>query len=137
MVILGDGAAWIWNLAGQHAAARTFPLAGRKVSDLPTALGYFEHNAHRMQGRLQKLGMFVGSGAVEVGRETIVGQRCILSGMRWTLAGGCAGWGLDFQSIRRRSSAWARWTRLRAVWSETPRWRPIWRNDRSGWSSRP
>ena len=97
MVILGDGAAWIWNLAGQHfpeatqvvdlfharehlhdlakllefmlgdgkddwlaarlaelddgnieaicAAARAFPLAGKKASDLQTALGYFEHNA--------------------------------------------------------------------------------------------
>jgi len=100
MVILGDGAAWIWNLAGQHfpqatqvvdlfharehlhdlartlefmlghgkddwlaarlaelddgnieaicAAARAFPLAGKKTTDLQTALGYFEHNAHRM-----------------------------------------------------------------------------------------
>jgi hypothetical protein len=140
MVILGDGAAWIWNLAGQHfpqatqivdlyharehlhdlvkllefmlgdhkenwlharlaelddgnidaicAAARTFPLAGRKASDLATALGYFEHNAHRMQyAGFKKLGMFVGSGAVEAGCKAIVGQRCKLSGMRWTLAG--------------------------------------------------
>ena len=139
MVILGDGAAWIWNLAGQHfpqatqivdlyharehlhdlakllefmlgdhkedwlharlaelddgnidaicAAARTFPLAGRKASDLATALGYFEHNAHRMQyAGFKKLGMFVGSGAVEAGCKAI-GQRCKLSGMRWTLAG--------------------------------------------------
>ena len=140
MVILGDGAAWIWNLAGQHfpeatqivdlyharehlhdlakllefmlsdhkedwlharlaelddgnigaicAAARVFPLAGKKASDLATALGYFEHNAHRMQyAGFKKLGMFVGSGAVEAGCKAIVGQRCKLSGMRWTLPG--------------------------------------------------
>jgi hypothetical protein len=29
----------------------------------------------------------VGSGAVEAGCKAIVGQRCPLSGMRWTLAG--------------------------------------------------
>ena len=140
MVIPGDGAAWIWNLAGQHfpeatqivdlyharehlhdlarllefmlgdhkddwlaarlaeldagnieaicAAARTFPLTGKKASDLQTALGYFEHNAHRMcYAHFRKLGMFTGSGAVEAGCKAIVAQRCKLSGMRWTLAG--------------------------------------------------
>ena len=140
LVILGDGAAWIWNLATQHfpeatqivdlyharqhlhdlarmlefmlgdhkqdwlaarlaelddgdieaicAAARAFPLAGKKASDLQTALGYFEHNAHRMcYAHFKKLGMFVGSGAVEAGCKAIVAQRCKLSGMRWTLAG--------------------------------------------------
>jgi hypothetical protein len=140
MVILGDGAAWIWNLAGQHfpeatqvvdlfharehlhelakllefmlgngkddwlaarlaelddgnieaicAAARAFPLAGKKARDLQTALGYFEHNAHRMcYAHFRKLGMFVGSGAVEAGCKAIVAQRCKLSGMRWTLPG--------------------------------------------------
>jgi hypothetical protein len=140
LVILGDGAAWIWNLATTHfpeatqivdlyharehlydlakllefmlgdhkddwltarlaelddgdieaicAAARTFPLAGKKAADLQTALGYFEHNAHRMcYAHFRKLGMFVGSGAVEAGCKAIVAQRCKLSGMRWTLTG--------------------------------------------------
>ena len=120
VVILGDGAAWIWNLAAAHfpeatqivdlfharehlhdlarllefmlgdhkpdwlatrlaeldagdipaicAAARAFPLSGRKAADLKTALGYFEHNACRMHyARFKSLGMFVGSGAVEAG----------------------------------------------------------------------
>jgi hypothetical protein len=140
MVIPGDGAAWIWNLAITHfpeathivdlyharehlhdlakllefmlgggkdawlaarlaelddgnieaicAAARTFPLAGQKARDLATALGYFEHNAHRMcYARFRKLGLFAGSGAVEAGCKAIVAQRCKLSGMRWTLPG--------------------------------------------------
>jgi hypothetical protein len=140
LIILGDGAVWIWNLATQHfpqasqvvdlyharehlhdlarmlefmlaghkqdwlaarlddldngdiaaicAAARAFPLTGRKAADLDTALGYFEHNAHRMRyAHFRKPGMFVGSGAVEAGCKAIVAQRCKLSGMRWSLAG--------------------------------------------------
>ena len=140
LVVLGDGAAWIWKIAARHfpqatqiadlyharehlhdlarllefmlgdnrsdwlaarlaeldngdidaisAAARAFPLSGRKASDLTTALGYFEHNAHRMHyAHFKKLGMFVGSGAVEAGCKAIVAQRLKLSGMRWTQAG--------------------------------------------------
>jgi hypothetical protein len=143
LVFLGDGAAWIWNLATRHfpqatqivdlyharehlhdlarllefmlgdhkqawleerladldngdipvicAAARAFPLAGKKAADLDTALGYFEHNAHRMHyAHFKKLGMFVGSGAVEAGCKSIVAQRCKLSGMRWTVSGATA-----------------------------------------------
>jgi len=140
LVILGDGAAWIWNLATTHfpeatqivdlyharehihdlakslefmlgdnkngwlderlaeldagdidaicATARTLPLTGRKATDLDTALGYFEHNAHRMRYQhFRSLGMFVGSGAVEAGCKAVVGQRLKLSGMRWTVPG--------------------------------------------------
>jgi len=140
LVFLGDGAAWIWNLAAKHfpeataivdlyharehlhdlarllefmlgdgrqawleqrladlddgdipaicAAARAFPLAGKKARDLDTALGYFEHNAHRMRySDFRNLGMFIGSGAVEAGCKSIVAQRCKLSGMRWTTPG--------------------------------------------------
>ena len=140
LTTLGDGAAWIWNLAARHfpeatqivdlyharehlhelarllefmlgdrkqdwldarlaeldagdipaicAAARVFPLAGKKGAELSTALGYFEHNACRMHyAHFKKLGMFVGSGAVEAGCKSIVGQRCKLSGMRWTQQG--------------------------------------------------
>jgi hypothetical protein len=55
------------------AAARAFPLTGRKASDLETALGYFEHNAHRMRyAHFKKLSMFTGSGAVEAGCNATV-----------------------------------------------------------------
>ncbi len=140
LVVLGDGAAWIWNLAARHfpeatqivdlfharehvhelakllefmlgghkpgwldarladldngdipaicAASRAFPLTGRKATELDTALGYFEHNAHRMHyARFKKLGMFIGSGAVEAGCKAIVAQRLKLSGMRWSVPG--------------------------------------------------
>jgi hypothetical protein len=46
------------------AAARAFPLVGKKADDLETALGYFEYNAHRMQyADFKSLGLFIGSGA--------------------------------------------------------------------------
>jgi hypothetical protein len=70
------------------AAARAFPLAGSKASDLETALGYFQHNAHRMRyAHFKSLGMLVGSAAVEAGCKAVIGQRLKLSGMRWSLAG--------------------------------------------------
>ena len=35
----------------------------------------------------RKLGMFIGSGAVEAGCKAVIGQRLKLSGMRWTIPG--------------------------------------------------
>lgn len=45
----------------------------------------FDTNAVRMRyARYRKLGMFVGSGAVEAGCKAVIGQRLKLSGVRWT-----------------------------------------------------
>jgi hypothetical protein len=138
-VVLGDGAAWIWNLADQHfpaatqivdlyharehlhelanlaarllaghrddwlatrleeldagdvdailAAGRGLDFTGSLAGERNKALGYFEHNAHRMRYQhFKSLGMFVGSGVVEAGCKSI-GQRLKLSGMRWTIHG--------------------------------------------------
>ena len=140
LTILGDGAAWIWNLATRHfpeatqvvdlfharehvhdlanLAARL--LAGRRDDwlasrlaeldggDIPAlitagrglrftgslagerdkALHYFETNAHRMHyAWYRSLGLFVGSGVVEAGCKSVIGQRLKLSGMRWTEQG--------------------------------------------------
>ena len=140
LTILGDGAAWIWNIASSkfpeatqivdlyHArehlhdlarllefmlldrkdewlaariedldygdidgickAARAYPLEGVKKDELDTALGYFEHNAPRMRYHwFRQCGLFVGSGVVEAGCKTVIGQRLKLSGMHWTAAG--------------------------------------------------
>jgi len=140
LTILGDGAAWIWNIASSkfpeatqivdlyHArehlhdlarllefmlldhkddwlaarlddlghgdidgickAARAYPLEGIKKDELDTALGYFENNAPRMRYHwFRQCGLFVGSGVVEAGCKTIIGQRLKLSGMHWTAAG--------------------------------------------------
>jgi hypothetical protein len=67
------------------AAARALPLATRKKRERDKALHYFETNAHRMHyAWYRKLGMFVGSGTVEAGCKSVIGQRLKLSGMRWT-----------------------------------------------------
>ena len=140
LVVLGDGAVWIWNLAdelfpaatqivdlyharehvhdlaalatrllrGSHpdwlaerleeldngnipallAAGRDLKFLGSLARDRDRQLGYFEVNAHRMQyARFRDLGMFIGSGAVEAGCKSVVGQRLKLSGMRWTTRG--------------------------------------------------
>jgi len=167
LVILGDGAHWIWNLASQHfpqataivdlyharehlhdlakllefmlgdhkqdwlaarlgelddgdipaicAAARAFPLAGRKAADLDTALGYLEHNTHRMRYQhFRSLGMFVGSGAVEAGCKAIAGQRCKLSGMRLS-QDGAAG----ILTLRRMEAS-SRWEEIWIQPCQTP-----------------
>ena len=140
LVVLGDGAAWIWNQAGQlfpaateivdlyHArehlhdlanlaarllaghrddwlaarldeldagnvqailaAGRDLDFIGSLAGERDKALAYFAHNAHRMRYQhFRDLGMFVGSGVVEAGCKSIIGQRLKLSGMHWTIAG--------------------------------------------------
>ncbi len=141
--IIGDGAAWIWNIAsskfpeatqivdlyharehlhdlarllefmlgdqkqawlaarmedldygyidGICAAARAYPLVGVKKDELDTALGYFENNAPRMRYKwFRQCGLFVGSGVVEAGCKSVIGQRLKLSGMHWSVDGASA-----------------------------------------------
>lgn len=141
IVVLGDGAPWIWNLAGEHfpQAVEILDLyharehvseigkllygAGTKEAkhwaakhyqqlddgrvetliralerlpadttetqeNLRRAIAYFETNTHRMRyDRFRRRGLFVGSGVVEAGCKTIIGQRLKQSGMHWTLRG--------------------------------------------------
>lgn len=69
------------------AAGRDLNFTGSLATERNKALGYFEHNAHRMRyADFKKLGMFVGSGVVEAECKSI-GQRLKLSGMRWTIDG--------------------------------------------------
>lgn len=61
------------------------PKAGK---DARTAIGYFDHNKDRMRyARFKAQGLFLGSGVIEAGCKTIVGQRLKLSGMQWTVRG--------------------------------------------------
>lgn len=56
--------------------------------EIEKALGYFEVNQERMKyAEWIKQGIFVGSGVIEAGCRTIVGQRLKQSGMRWTVRG--------------------------------------------------
>jgi hypothetical protein len=53
-----------------------------------TEIGYFEENKERMRyADFRKQGLFVGSGVVEAGCKTIVGQRLKQSGMEWSVPG--------------------------------------------------
>jgi len=52
------------------------------------AIHYFQTNAERMRyAKFRRQGLFVGSGVVEAGCKTIVGQRLKQSGMHWTVRG--------------------------------------------------
>jgi len=51
-------------------------------------IGYFEKNKGRMRyADFRKRGLFVGSGVLEAGCRTVVGQRLKQSGMHWTVRG--------------------------------------------------
>ena len=156
LTILGDGAAWIWNIAtakfpgatqivdlfharehlndlarllefmlldskddwlaarledldygdidGICEAARVYPLAGVKKDELDTALGYFENNAPRMRYKwFRQCGLFTGSGVVEAGCKSVIGQRLKQSGMHWTTDGADA---IIALRCREASSQW-------------------------------
>jgi hypothetical protein len=140
LTVLGDGAAWIWNLAaatfpeathivdlyharehlhsltrslefmlldhkdewlaarledldygdidGIEAAVREYPLNGTKKDEAEKELGYFLNNAPRMRYHwFRSRGLFVGSGVVEAGCKSVIGQRLKQSGMHWTVNG--------------------------------------------------
>lgn len=51
-------------------------------------IAYFEKNKERMRyGDFRKQGLFIGSGVVEAGCRTVIGQRLKQSGMHWTVRG--------------------------------------------------
>ena len=56
--------------------------------EIRKAIDYFEKNKERMRyASFRSQGLFVGSGVMEAGCKTIVGQRLKPSGMRWTVSG--------------------------------------------------
>jgi hypothetical protein len=141
VIVLGDGAHWIWGIAEEHfpgathivdlyharehlaelakivyelgslrwkqwLAARIEELdAGqveavalslrrlrpqdRTVKDqTDKAIDYFQTNCQRMRyADFRRQGLFVGSGVIEAGCKTIIGQRLKRSGMHWTVRG--------------------------------------------------
>jgi hypothetical protein len=164
LTILGDGAAWIWNLAGQHfpeatqivdlfharehvhelanlaarllaghrdewlaarlaeldagdtgaliAAGQNLRFTGSLAGERDKALHYFETNACRMHyARYRSLGLFVGSGVVEAGCKSVIGQRLKLSGMRWTEQGAT---GILTLRCQERSNRWEQ------TWQQPP-----------------
>lgn len=87
----------------QWTEVRRKELDDGKVEDVITAIekllsldketrereiGYFEKNKERMRyADFRQRGLFVGSGVLEAGCRTVIGQRLKQSGMHWTVRG--------------------------------------------------
>jgi hypothetical protein len=81
-MLLADGVERIIARARQEAAATP------RQDAVESELGYFVHNTGRMQyGTFRKMGLFIGSGVVEAGCRSVIGQRCKQSGMFWSEEG--------------------------------------------------
>jgi hypothetical protein len=141
VIILGDGAPWVWGIADEHfpgatqivdlyharehltdlsklvygldqhkakqwsdariaqldegaveallsSMRRLRPTAEKVKEEVRKTVNYFESNIERMRyAEFRRHGLFVGSGVIEAGCKTIVGQRLKQSGMRWSLWG--------------------------------------------------
>jgi len=139
--VIGDGAAWIWNIADEHfygaiqiidlyharehywnvakaifgcdrgkigfwaekrrkeldrgeveqiieAIRQLSPVTEEGEALLEREIGYFDKNKERMRySDFRSQGLFVGSGVVEAGCRTVIGQRLKQSGMHWTVRG--------------------------------------------------
>jgi hypothetical protein len=86
------------------AATHQLPLSDTDREQVDTALDYFIKNAQRMRYAVfHDLGMFIGSGVVEAGCKTVVGQRLKLSGMRWNIPGAT---GILTLRCHRESNRW-------------------------------
>ena len=76
------------DIDGIEAAVRQYPLDGVKKDEAERELGYFLNNAPRMRYHwFRSRGLFVGSGVVEAGCKSVIGQRLKQSGMHWTVNG--------------------------------------------------
>ncbi len=70
------------------AAIKRLSLQGAQQDLCDKEIGYFEKNKERMRyAAFRKRGLFVGSGVLEAGCRTVVGQRLKQSGMHWTVRG--------------------------------------------------
>ena len=69
-------------------AITKMPRQGPRKKEADRPLAYLENNRPRMQyGTFQKRGWFVGSGVIEAGCKTVIGQGLKQSGMFWSIQG--------------------------------------------------
>lgn len=81
-LLLADGVERIIRRARKEA------LGTQRQSEVESQLGYFVHNVARMRyGTFRKQGLFIGSGVIEAGCRSVIGNRCKQSGMFWTEEG--------------------------------------------------
>ncbi len=71
-----------------HKAGKQLPASARSKKSMLKQLRYFEKNAPQMcYAQYREKKFFVGSGVVEAGCRTVIGQRLKQSGMRWSVRG--------------------------------------------------
>lgn len=71
-----------------RALKRLNPKAEATRRELSRTIRYYEQNRERMRyDKFRALGLFVGSGVIEAGCRSIVGQRLKQSGMHWSVKG--------------------------------------------------
>ena len=69
-------------------AGKQLPGSAKSKKSLLKELGYFEKNASQMRyAEYRKNKFFVGSGVVEAGCRTVIGERLKQSGMHWSVRG--------------------------------------------------
>jgi hypothetical protein len=79
LVFINDGAKWIWNLECPSK---------NKEREKEKLLQYLANNKKRINyGKFQKMGLLIGSGAIESAQRDVIQKRLKLSGQRWTIKG--------------------------------------------------
>ncbi len=69
-------------------AGKRWPSSAKSQKSLRKELGYFENNARYMHyAEYRRMKFFVGSGVVEAGCRTVIGERLKQSGMHWSVRG--------------------------------------------------
>ena len=69
-------------------AGKQLPASAKAKKAMIKELRYFENNAPQMRyAEFRKNDFFVGSGVVEAGCRTVIGERLKQSGMRWSVRG--------------------------------------------------
>ncbi len=92
------------DIDGIEAAVRRYPLEGVKKDEVGREPGYFLNNAPRMRCKwFRSRGLFAGSGVVEAGCKSVIGQRLKQAGMHWTQDGADA---IIALRCREASSTW-------------------------------
>lgn len=116
-ILRAEGPQRIIKQARQQALA-----TGTNATSVESALGYFVRNLERMQyGLFRAKGYFIGSGVVEAGCRSVVGQRCKQSGMFWTEQGAAHILALRcIHASRRLDDFWRHHLAQRAAFNHCP-----------------
>jgi hypothetical protein len=71
-----------------HKAGQRMPSSAKSKKSMIKQLRYFENNApHMHYAEYRERKFFVGSGVVEAGCRSVIGERLKQSGMRWSVRG--------------------------------------------------